>query len=246
MTRYRAVVEYDGTDFLGFQRQASGRTVQAELEAALTQIGWGGKSVLGAGRTDSGVHALGQVVAFDLDWRHNENQLLKALNGNLPRDIAMKTVGVSADDFHPRYHAKARRYRYTIYNTATRSPLWARYAWQMWYPAFDFEAMQTASQTLIGRHDFASFGTDPEDGLNTTRTISVAEWSLAENGWLYFDVQADAFLYRMVRSLVGALKKVGAGDLSVAEFYALLQARERAQCPPIAPAHGLCLREVIY
>jgi tRNA pseudouridine38-40 synthase len=249
MARYKAIIEYDGTDFIGFQRQAEGlhRTVQGELEAALGRIGWAGKAVLGAGRTDSGVHAAGQVIAFDLDWPHGAADLLRALNANLPPDLAVKSLGECAPDFHPRYAARGRRYRYTIYNAPVRSPLAARHAWHVWPPALDLEAMQAASAQLVGRHDFAAFGADPDGGDSTTRTVMRAEWSAQPPGdRLHFDIQADAFLYRMVRSLVGALKRVGAGDLSADDFGELLRSRDRSQCPPLAPPQGLCLMEVLY
>jgi tRNA pseudouridine38-40 synthase len=242
--RYRAILEYDGTEFLGFQRQAHGRTVQGEVEAALQKIGWTGHSILGAGRTDTGVHASGQVIAFDWDWKHSDNDLMRALNANLPPDAAVKQVSQCSADFHPRYRAQARHYRYTLYNTITRLPLANRYAWHL-SQALDVEALQVASQHLLGRHDFATFGTDPDERDNTTRTVSQAEWRRA-NEWFYFDIQADAFLYRMVRSVVGALKRVGTGEMTPQAFAQLLEARDRAQCPPIAPAHGLCLIDVIY
>jgi tRNA pseudouridine38-40 synthase len=151
-----------------------------------------------------------------------------------------------APDFHPRFAARARRYRYTLYNLPVRSPLAARYAWQAWPPALDLPALQAASRELLGRHDFAAFGSDPDEGTNTVRTVSLAEWSTGAAGWLYFDIQAEAFLRRMVRSVVGALKPVGAGALSGADFRALLESRDRTQCPPVAPPQGLCLMEVLY
>jgi tRNA pseudouridine38-40 synthase len=244
-TRYRALIEYDGTDFLGFQRQATGRTVQGTLETALAAIGWRGKAVLGAGRTDSGVHAAGQVVAFDFGWQHGTADLLRALNANLPADIAVQAVDACPADFHPRYSARGRVYRYTLYNQPVRSPLAARYSWQVW-PRLDLAALQAAGAFLVGQHDFATFGTDPERGENTVRTVTRAEWSAAPGGWLRFEIQAEAFLFRMVRSLVGALRRVGQGELSGDSFGALLRARDRAQCPPIAPPQGLCLVEVVY
>lgn len=243
--RYRATVEYDGTDLHGFQRQANGRTVQGELETALTRIGWKGRAVLGAGRTDSGVHASGQVIAFDLDWPHGPASLLRALNANLPGEVAVRAVEACAPDFHPRYQARGRRYRYTLYNQPVRSPLAARFSWQVW-PALDAAAMQQASAALLGRHDFAAFGTDPDQGTNTVRTVAQADWQAAAGGWHTFEIQADAFLFRMVRSLVGALKRVGQGELTVAQFEALLAAADRAQCPPPAPPQGLCLIAVLY
>lgn len=244
MSRYRAVIEYDGTEFLGFQRQAQGRTVQGELEQALRQIGWAGPSILAAGRTDTGVHAAGQVIAFDLEWRHAETALLRALNANLPADVSASVVAVCAPGFHPRYDAVARRYRYTIYNAPVRSALHARYAWQVGTP-LDMAALQRASERLIGTHDFATFGTDPDEGTNTVRTVSRADWS-REGLKVSFDLQADAFLYRMVRSLVGALKQVGTGELALSDFEALFRANDRARCPALAPPHGLCLMEVVY
>ncbi len=247
VARFRAVVEYDGTDLLGFQRQAVGRTVQGELEAALRRVGWTGAAVLGAGRTDAGVHAAGQVIAFDFDWQHEPDDLARALNANLPADIAIRALEACAPGFHPRFDARARRYRYTIYNQPGRSPLAARYAWQVW-PELDLGRLQAGSALLLGRHDFAAFGSDPDpkDGENTVRTLSLAEWKVAPGGWLTFDVQAEAFLFRMVRSLVGALKPVGTGETAVSELSALLASGDRNRCPPIAPAHGLCLMEVIY
>jgi tRNA pseudouridine38-40 synthase len=245
MPRYRAILEYDGTDFLGFQRQAAGRTVQGVVEAALARAGWPGRSILAAGRTDTGVHAAGQVIAFDWDWPHGEAALLRALNANLPADAAVRTVEVSAADFHPRYSARGRCYRYTIYNQPVRSPLAARYAWHVW-PGLDLAAMQAASQALLGRHDFATFGTDPDDGSNTVRTVRRAEWQAGAGGWLTFDILADAFLYRMVRSLVGALQRVGRGELPAARVPELLDARDRRRCPPLAPPQGLCLMDVVY
>jgi tRNA pseudouridine38-40 synthase len=176
MARYRAVVEYDGTDFRGFQRQAEGRTVQGDFEAALTRLGWPGATIWGAGRTDSGVHAVGQVVAFDLDWAHGGPALQRALNANLPDDIAVQAVAESPPAFHPRFDARARRYRYTIYQGLARSPLRARYAWHVQTP-LDGPAMQAAAERLLGTHDFATFGTDPDGGANTVRTVSRAVWS---------------------------------------------------------------------
>jgi tRNA pseudouridine38-40 synthase len=247
MARYKLIIEYDGTDFLGFQRQAVGRTVQSELEAALHRIGWLGKAVLGAGRTDTGVHASGQVIAFDLDWKHGEGDLLRALNANLPPDIAAKSGVECASDFHPRFAARGRRYRYTIYNAPVRSPLVAHSAWHVWPSVLNLEAMQVASRQLLGRHDFAAFGADPDDGKNTIRTVELVEWSAVLPGtFVYFDIQANAFLYRMVRSLVGALKCVGTGELTVEAFGAIFRSRDRSQCPPLAPPQGLCLMEVLY
>jgi tRNA pseudouridine38-40 synthase len=247
VAHYQAILEYDGTDFLGFQRQAEGRTVQGEVEKALRQIGWTGRAVLGGGRTDAGVHAAGQVAAFEFDWKHGEADLLRALNANLPWDAAVRALAECDASFHPRYSAKGRRYRYTIYNAPARSPLAGRYAWHIGSPRLVVAAMQAASRLVLGRHDFAALGDDPDEGTNTVRTVTQAEWSAEPAaGKLYFDIQAEAFLRRMVRSLVGALKRVGEESLTVEAFGAMLEARDRAQCPAAAPPQGLCLMEILY
>lgn len=246
MARYQAVIEYDGTDFVGFQRQADDRrTVQGTFEATLRRLKWTGRSILGAGRTDTGVHASGQVVAFDFaEWRHTPAEMLRALNAHLPEDLAVKQLAACDPKFHPRYAARGRCYRYSIYQQPGRSPLASRYAWQLW-PPLNFEALCAASALLVGRHDFAAFGTDPDDGHNTIRTVQVAEWQPVAD-WLYFDIQAEAFLFRMVRSIVGALKQVGMGQMPVPDFAALLASRDRNRCPKVAPPHGLCLTTVLY
>ena len=243
--RYRATVEYDGTEFEGFQRQAPGhRTVQGELEGALGRIGWRGTSLFAAGRTDSGVHARGQVIAFDHDWRHTPEALVRALNAQLPPDVSVREAAEADAEFHPRYRAKARAYVYSVYQGPQRAALRDRYAWHV-TESLEAAALAAACRGLIGRHDFATFGTDPDEGTNTVRTISRAEWIASGDAWS-FHVRADAFLFRMVRSLVGALVRVGSGALTVERFVALIEARDRSQCPPIAPARGLCLDEVLF
>ena len=137
MARYQVILAYDGTDFWGFQRQPGNvkrRTVQGVVEAALKQLGWSGEKILAAGRTDTGVHASGQVVAFDLDWQHDEDALLAALNAHLPQDVAVWAVQRAADDFHPRYAARSRCYEYRLFCQPRRHPLLERYAWQRFEP----------------------------------------------------------------------------------------------------------------
>ena len=242
--RVRAVVAYDGTDYFGFQRQANGPTVQAALEDALAQVTQSPVAVVAAGRTDSGVHARGQVVAFDIaDWRHGLDDLQRALNAVLPPDVAVSAVEEAAPDFHPRYDARSRRYRYTVYNAPVRSPLDRRYSWHIRSP-LDVGAMQEAARLLLGEHDFAAFGRPPQ-GTNTVRLVLAVEWG-GRPPRLTFDIEANAFLYRMVRSIVGTLVSVGRGAMSVAEFAAVLESRERARAGPTAPPQGLCLIEVKY
>lgn len=197
-----------------------------------------------AGRTDTGVHASGQVAAFDLEWTHPPDELAKALNSHLPADIAVHGLKIVRDDFHPRFDALARRYRYRLYCQPARDPLRERYAWRTW-PASQPEALQAAAQLLIGKHDFAAFGTPPRPGSSTIRTVMKAEWQQQGDEWT-FEVQADAFLYRMVRRMVYLQAAVGQGKLPAQAIADLLEGRPRVVPAGLAPAHGLTLVEVLY
>jgi tRNA pseudouridine38-40 synthase len=221
--------------------------VQGELEAALAVMNKGlAVTVSGAGRTDSGVHASGQVIAFNLNWVHGPEVLVRALNATLPRSIAVRSLAECETGFHPRYGASGRRYRYRIHSAPTRSPLQDRYAWQVW-PTLNVEAMTTAAQHLPGRKDFAAFGSAPDEGGHTVRAVREARWDASANGELLdFYISADAFLYRMVRTIVGTLKLVGAGELSPAEFGEIAASKDRSRAKLIAPPQGLCLIEVTY
>ncbi len=257
--RVRAVIAYDGTDYSGFQRQANAPAVQEALEAALAQVSQERITVLAAGRTDAGVHAAGQVIAFDMAWRHGLGDLHRALNAVLPADIAVQGVEEAAPDFHPRYDARSRRYRYTLYNAPARWPLARRYSLYVAAP-LDVAAMDEAAKSLVGEHDFATFGQPPQ-GEVTVRRVLAAEWGgeppfgcalrqvqdiAQDRPWLIFDIEANAFLYRMVRSIVGTLLQVGRGKMSVGEFMAVLASCDRHRAGPTAPPHGLCLMEVRY
>jgi tRNA pseudouridine38-40 synthase len=217
--------------------------VQQALETALTQLTREQVPVLAAGRTDAGVHATGQVIAFDIEWRHPLEALHRALNAVLPPDVAVRKIEWTGEDFHPRYDARSRWYRYTVYNHPVRSPLHRRTSLHV-RRELDVQAMQSAAALLVGEHDFATFGRPPQGNI-TLRRVLRAAWS-GEPPWLHFDVEANAFLYRMVRSLVGTLLEVGAGRRSVDSFKAILEACDRSQAGPTAPPHGLCLVEVIY
>jgi tRNA pseudouridine38-40 synthase len=238
-----AKVEYDGTDFFGFQSQAAERTVQGELERALEVVTSARRRVLAAGRTDRGAHARGQIVSFEVEWRHELTDLQRALNAVLAADVAVLEMGLAPQGFHPRYSALRRSYQYTVLNRPWRSPLKRCTAWHV-VRKLDVGPMAEASRYLVGTHDFATFGRPPA-GENTVRTVFQAEWH-AKGPKLVFDIEADAFLYRMVRSIVGTLVKVGWGQISPAEFAAVLQARDRGLVKKVAPAHGLCLMRVEY
>ena len=244
--RFRAVVEYDGTDFAGFQRQRDEfRTVQGELESALSKLGQGKVPILAAGRTDSGVHATGQVISFDLDWKHPSEKLLLAVNTQLPWDVSIRKVNKAEADFHPRFDAKRRAYRYHIElcEDRARRPLSRDRKWQIFKP-LNVQAMNEAASYLVGEMDFATFGMPPQ-GNNTVREIFAAEWTQSKNELTFF-IEANAFLYRMVRSITGSLKMVGDGAWSVDDFRNALEATDRKRSAAVAPAWGLYLVSVTY
>ena len=241
--RVRATVAYDGTDYQGFQRQANGPTIQEALETALDRVTGTRVKILAAGRTDAGVHAEGQVIAFDTSWRHSLADLQRAMNAVLPSDIAVSELGEVAPDFHPRYDARSRCYRYTVYNAAVRSPL-ARRTSLHWKDSLDLEGMKAATTLIVGEHDFAAFGR-PTQGSVTVRSVIEAEWTF-KPPWLFFEIEANAFLFRMVRSIVGTLLQVGQGRVSPEGFGAILASRDRRRAGQTAPAHGLCLVQVKY
>jgi tRNA pseudouridine38-40 synthase len=242
--RYQLKLAYDGTHYKGFQRQAEDRTVQLVVESALRKLGWTGNSLQFAGRTDTGVHATGQIIAFDLCWNHSTDQLIRALNANLPEDVAATTCRIVDESFHPRFDACARNYCYTIISTPTRQPLFERYAWRVW-PPLDFEALQNAAGALPGVYDCAAFGRPPVSGGTTIRAIYDAHWEHpAEDTYLFF-ISANAFLYHMVRRIVYCLVRIGLARMTLAEFTSGIQSGQLIQ-KGLAPANGLSLREVRY
>jgi tRNA pseudouridine38-40 synthase len=234
MVHYQIILAYDGSLFKGFQRQAKARSVQGELESALRRLNWQGRAILAAGRTDSGAHASGQVVAFDLDWPHPISELQQALNGLLPADMAVQSVSMVNPRFHPRYHAAWRRYRYQIYCQPVRQPLLDRYAWQIW-PAAELSRLQEAASLLIGTHDFAAFGTPPRPVSSTVRTIFQAAW-WEQTPYLVFEITAQAFLYHMVRRLVHTQVQVGQARLEPESI------RQALHLPEELPGKGSLLR----
>lgn len=245
MERYKVTLAYDGTLFYGFQRQGQARTVQLELEAALRKLDWQGRAILSSGRTDSGVHAAGQVVAFDLEWSHGPETLGRALNSHLPEDVAVKAVEVAAADFHPRFDATSRCYRYQVLFAPMRDPLKDRFAWRVWPPC-EFTHLQAAAQVLHGTHDFAAFGTPPRPGGSTIRTVFQAGWQPGEEDHLVrFEVTANAFLYHMVRRMTFVQVLVGQQRIDLDALRESVEAG--APLPPgLAPPQGLALMQVHY
>ncbi len=243
MARYQLKIAYDGTSFSGYQRQGELRTVQGEIEHALRRLNWAGQTIFAAGRTDTGVHASGQVISFDYEWQHGCEALQNALNAQLPNDIAVHAVKVAGDDFHPRYNATSRCYHYRIYCQPQRNPLLNRFSWRVW-PPVDGSQMQAAAQVLLGTHDFSAFGKAPQPGGHTIRTIFEAEWF--QNSEEYcFKIHANAFLYHMVRKIVFLLVRIGQDKWTVEKLQAGVENQEH-QLPGLAKPHGLSLVAVQY
>jgi tRNA pseudouridine38-40 synthase len=238
--RYRARCEYDGTDFAGFQLQSNARTVQGELEAALARLAGGERVVVdGAGRTDAGVHASGQVIAFTYGGAVPGTRLGRAVNALLPPDVAIRDVRRVPDGFHPRYAARYREYRYTVWN-GPRSPLRERHALGVRTP-LDIAAMASAGSVFIGRHDFSAFGGGDRPPVRTVHMVRVRK----EGRLVTIDVRADSFLRGQVRRMVAGLLEIGAGKIDEAALRTALAGREPALNGASAPAKGLCLRRVV-
>jgi tRNA pseudouridine38-40 synthase len=254
MERYKLILAYDGAEFAGSQRQAKRRTVQGELEKALHKLGWSGRSVTLAGRTDSGVHASGQIAAFDFEWKHGIQKLRDALNANLPDDMAVSQVEIADAKFHPRFDAKSRLYRYRLFCENVRDPLREKMAWRV-YPAFDADVLVDVAKVFLGQHDFSAFGSPTREQSSTLRTLMASEWTKVDSEWQY-EVRADAFLYRMVRRLVFVQAAVAQGKCLKETVVKVLERPQtkvvgagptQNEIPAgLAPAHGLTLVEVTY
>ena len=239
--RYRARVEYDGTDFAGFQVNPGKRTVQGVLEDALVRLGDGQhRRVDGAGRTDAGVHATGQVIAFSWDGHHSATELGKALDRVLPADVAVHDLREAPDGFHPRFAARYREYRYTVWN-GPPSPLRERTALGVRVP-LDTAAMARAGSAFIGRHDFRAFGASDRSPVRTVMAVRVRR----EGRTVTIDVRADAFLRGMVRRMAAVLLEVGQGTMNEDDVRAALAGPGPALDGAAAPPKGLTLRSVIY
>ncbi len=254
MARYQVILAYDGSQFAGSQRQVGGsigplglstpRTVQGVLEISLRSLGWTGKSILMAGRTDTGVHATGQVAAFDLEWMHSADKLLWALNAGLPSDLVIRSLRPTSADFHPRFDATSREYRYRVFFEPIRDPLREKFLWRTW-PAVDEDALKWNASMFLGTHDFAAIGSRTTPKGTTVRTVTKAEWKKMPDGEWQFEVRADAFLYRMVRRLVFVQVSVAQGRCPVEKVQHALS-KQGVLLAGLAPAHGLTLVEVSY
>jgi tRNA pseudouridine38-40 synthase len=242
MSLIRLTLEYDGTDFVGWQFQTNGRSVQEEVEKAIKQILQVNVRIIGAGRTDSGVHAHGQVASFQVDQDIDISLFAKSLNSVLPQDIVIRDVSVPPNGFHARYSAKGRRYFYYISQVPTA--IQRRYCWQI-FQKVDLVLMQRCAQQIVGEHGFRSFCKVETDLHDHRCTVTKAEWKL-EDSSLRFEILANRFLHGMVRTLVGTMINVGRGHTHYDEFTNILEAKDRAVAGMSAPAKGLFLEEILY
>jgi len=243
----RLILQYDGTDYVGWQRQASGNSIQGLLEEALRPIEGGAVTVHGAGRTDAGAHASGQVASVRLGVSIEAARLVRALNAVLPPEVRVAGAAVVPDDFHARFSATGKIYDYRIVNDRFVSPFLRRYVWHVG-PSLDLEAMRGAALSLLGEHDFAAFQGTRSKVHTSVRTVRRIEWSGTgrADAPLVFTIEGDGFLRHMVRIIAGTLADIGAGRTSTTAMPEILASRARVRAGATAPPSGLTLREVLY
>jgi tRNA pseudouridine38-40 synthase len=241
----RLVIEYDGTRYVGWQVQPNGPSIQAEVERALATLRKAPVRVTAAGRTDAGVHALGQVVSFPEERPLPIDAYLKGMNALLPDDIAVRDAAFAPDGFDARRSASGKRYRYRIENGPTRAPLSARFAWQQFRP-LDVGAMRDGAARLLGRHDFAAFQAADCQCDHAVRELRRLDVVGERGGRIDLVVEATAFVKHMVRNLAGTLVEVGLGKRTPASIEELLASGDRTKAGPTAPPQGLCMEEVFY
>jgi tRNA pseudouridine38-40 synthase len=245
MARYKLTIEYDGTPFAGWQRQDGQPSVQAALEDAIARLGEEGATLSGAGRTDAGVHALGQVAHVDLQKEWTPDKLMGAINAQVrPDPVSVLDVALVDEDFHARFSATARHYRFRILDRRPPPALDRNRVW--WVPhALQAQAMHAAAQTLVGHHDFTTFRSAQCQSKSPVKTLDRLD-VVREGAEVVIYASARSFLHNQVRSLVGTLKLAGEGKWSAADVRAALDAADRAACGPVAPPDGLYLVKVDY
>jgi tRNA pseudouridine38-40 synthase len=237
-------IEYDGTSYNGWQRQKTGIGVQQRLEEALSVVANETVDVCCAGRTDTGVHASGQVIHFDTASERSSRGWLLGANSNLPDDIGVTWVTPVSDEFHARFSATARSYRYVILNRLQRSPLYRNRAWWVYEP-LDAGRMDSAAQALVGQHDFSAFRAAGCQASTATREITGIKVT-RRGDWITLEVTANAFLQHMVRNIMGSLAAIGTGERDAGWLAAVLASRDRKAGGIAAPPHGLTLVAVDY
>lgn len=244
MRYFKAIVEYEGTDFAGFQWQHETRTVQGELERAI-EIRTGQTIRLsGAGRTDAGVHALGQVVSFGVETRIPIERMALALNKTLPPDVTVRTVTEVAPEFDARFSASSRIYSYLILNRRTPSALWRRYS-ALCIEPLEVDRMREAARLLLGEQDFRAFSNQHDPSKTSMRDVMRLNVG-RHRDFVIVRIEANAFLRGMVRNIVGTLLEVGTGKRAPSDIPAIIQSQDRRRAGPSAPAQGLCLLRVRY
>lgn len=244
MRCFMVTLEYDGTDFAGFQFQVGQRSVQEAVEQAIYRLTGQEVRVSGAGRTDAGVHALGQVVGFRCETRIPIDRMALALNSALPRDVAAVKVAEVGERFHARFSARSRAYAYVILNRPLPSAVFRRYTMHCPQP-LDVEAMRAAAEQMVGTHDFRAWANSTHETATTIRRVMRCSVRTAKS-FILVQVEANGFLRGMVRNVVGTLVEVGAGKRAPAEISEITESRDRALAGPCAPARGLCLVRVRY
>lgn len=243
MARYKAIIEYDGTNYGGFQIQNNALTIQAVLEKSLSELYRREIKVVGSGRTDAGVHALGQVIHFDAEENIPANQIPLALAQYLPKDIAMRSCEQVNETFHARFSAVSKTYVYSVILSKVNRPL--SYNHYLYPYTLDFELIEAAIKRILGEHDFKGFMASGSDVKNTVRRVTDLEL-IRNDDELIFSVSANGFLYNMVRNIVGMLLDIGRGFKSLEDLDMLITSGDRKYAGHTAPSVGLCLKQVIY
>ena len=242
--KFKLIVEYDGSAYCGWQRQPDQPSIQAALESALRRMTQSPITLHGSGRTDAGVHALGQTAHFKCRTRLRPEELQKGMNGLLPGDIVVRSCRAVPLDFHARFDSRWKMYRYRICNQPVRRAVGRQYAWHIYRP-LDMAAMADGARHLVGRHDFKTFESSGSPRAHTVRDVMAASWQKTDDH-LVFEIQADGFLRFMVRNIVGTLVAVGMGKRSAGDIPDLLAAADRRLAPATAPPQGLFLIHVQY
>ncbi|MBU0571585.1 MAG: tRNA pseudouridine(38-40) synthase TruA [Candidatus Omnitrophica bacterium] len=244
MNTVKLAIAYDGTDYRGWQVQASGKTIQGEIEKAIKKIFGKDHRLHGSSRTDSGVHAAGQVAHFKTSNMIPADKVPAALNSVLPKDIAILKAEYAEKEFHSRFDARSKQYRYRIFCSREKDPFNQRYVWCLSY-WLDLSLMKKEAEVLIGRHDFKAFQASDKKERSSTRNILHLD-IVKKGSFITINIEADGFLYNMVRNIVGTLVDIGRGHLPPGSMKKILDSRDRTQAGPTAPPEGLCLREVKY
>jgi len=244
MRTLKLTLSYDGTEFSGWQRQPDRRTVQQVLEEAIGRLTGAAPGTNASGRTDAGVHAIGQVVHFHTASDHSPEVFVRALNATLPKDVRVVDAAEVPQSFHATFDARTKRYRYVVDNGRVADPFRLRYSWHV-HPPLDVEAMREAGRALVGRHDFHSFETQWPNRTSSVRTVTDLT-ARREGDIVTLEVEADGFLYNMVRAITGTLALVGSGRKPPSWVARALLAEDRAEAGPTAPPQGLFLLRVDY